>query len=60
METPLLVTLFKDYWNEYYRHISLELTDQQIYYYASRYSIPKACDLASDYLLANGLSEVQE
>jgi hypothetical protein len=54
------ISLFKDFWRRNYNYISLELTDDQILsYVVSSPSIQRAADLVSDYLLANGLSEVQ-
>lgn len=53
---------FKRYWFERYSYIDLNLDDKQIEEFIVRGngSIEKATDLASDYLLANGLAEVQE
>jgi hypothetical protein len=53
---------FKDHWAEYKGYISLELEDYQIAEFIERAggSIEKAVDWAADYLLANGLAEVQE
>ena len=55
------IALFKSFWARNYGYISLELTNSQIVdYVASAPSISQAADRASDFLLANGLSEVQE
>jgi hypothetical protein len=55
------VAMFKSFWNRNYGYISLELTDSQIVdYVTSAPSISQAADRAADFLLANGLSEVQE
>lgn len=52
---------FKEFWNKEYRHISLELEDYEIADFISRGgSIEKGADLASDYLLSQGLADVQE
>lgn len=52
---------FKEYWDKNYRHISLELEDYEIIDFIQRYgTIELATDGASDYLLSQGLAEVQE
>jgi hypothetical protein len=52
---------FKDRWYAERGYISLELTDGQIASFITRFpSLTQAIDMAVDYLLANGLSEVQE
>jgi len=54
------IDLFKAFFRRNYGYMSLELTNEQIaYYIAEQPTIAKACDIAADYLLANGLSEVQ-
>lgn len=55
------VEKFKHHWRMNYPHISLELDDFEIQEFIDRTpTIEKACDIASDYLLANNLSEVEE
>lgn len=55
------VNEFKEHWNENYSYISLELSDEEIEGFINRYpTIARACDGASDYLLANNLSKVEE
>lgn len=52
---------FKLWWNKNYSHISMELTDEEILDFVNRNtSIVMACDMASDYLLSQGLADVQE
>jgi hypothetical protein len=53
---------FKEYWEKNYGYISMELEDYEIADFISRNnnSIIRACDSASDYLLAQGLAEVDE
>jgi hypothetical protein len=56
-----LIKQFKNHWYFHYPHISMELTDEEIEGFINRYpTIARACDGASDYLLANDLSEVEE
>lgn len=56
------VNEFKILWNERYSYISLELEDYEIAEFIDRYSgnIELAADGASDYLLSQGLAEVDE
>lgn len=57
----MTVKNFIQFWNERYSYISLELTDQEIRDFLLRStSLEMACDSASDYLLSQGLAEVQE
>lgn len=52
---------FKYEWGLSYSHISLELTDAQILDFVNLVdTLEKALDIASDYLLSQGLAEVQE
>lgn len=53
---------FKEHWNKHYSYISLELDDDEIVTFLQRFpnSITTATDMAADYLLAQGLAEVQE
>jgi len=53
---------FKEYWNKNYGYISLELEDYEIAEFIGRYGndIRLATDGAADYLLAQGLAEVEE
>jgi len=52
---------FKSLWSETKSYISLELEDYEIVDFIERGgSIERAVDLASDYLLANGLADVEE
>jgi hypothetical protein len=52
---------FKDFWSEHYSHVSLELNDDQIESFInSRRTIALACDSAADYLVSQGLAEVDE
>ena len=57
-----LIAEFKEYWNQHYGYISMELEDYQIADFIQRRgnSIPMACDSASDYLLSQGLADVME
>jgi len=54
----------RDYFIENYPYISLELNDSDLYYFTiglpSNSSLEMAADRLSDYILANGLGEVQE
>jgi hypothetical protein len=48
---------FKIQWDKLYRHIDLDLTDREILTFVNRHNISwyrQACDLAANYLLANG------
>lgn len=57
----MTVKNFIQFWNERYSYISLELTDEEIRGFLLRStSLEMACDFASDYLLSQGLAEVQE
>jgi hypothetical protein len=53
---------FKEYWKEHKNFISLELEDHEIVEFLERANnrIQLAVEWASDYLLANGLADVQE
>ena len=52
---------FKNYWNENKGYISMELTDREIQSYLDKFNdLEMAVDLASDYLLSQGLADVQE
>lgn len=53
---------FKDYWNDHWGFISLDLEDWQIIEFIEKAhnSIVQACDRASDFLLASGNADVQE
>jgi len=65
MKNQITVEQLKEYFLQHYRHISLELTDKEIYEKLKRYnfhgfSLAKCADLLADYILANNLGEVQE
>lgn len=52
---------FKDHWAEFKGFISLELEDYEIVEFIERAgSVQYGVELAADYLLANGLAEVEE
>lgn len=52
---------FKEHWSKNYGFIDLNLTDNEIERFINRYpNISLACNGASDYLLSQGLAEVQE
>ncbi len=56
-----LIVEFKKQWSNEYRHIDLVLNDKEIAWYINKYpTISLACDIASDYILSQDLSEVQE
>ena len=64
---PKQVTVqeFKKYFNRNYSYISHELSDKEIYEFIKPYNfqgmnIIKMADLFSDYLLSQGLCNVQE
>jgi len=54
----------KNYFLKYYSYMSLELTDEELYYFTigldPKFNLESGADQLSDYLLANGLTEVQE
>lgn len=55
------ISEFKRYWRIHMSYISLELTDEQIWrYIESTQDIRLAAHYAADYLVAQGLAEVQE
>lgn len=55
------IETFKNNWADQYNYISLELTDAEIEGFIIRSaSMDMALDHASDYLLSQGLAEVQE
>ena len=55
------IELFKEFWRHNYSYISMELSDDDIQYYIEEYSsISLACNAAADYLLSQGLAEVDE
>ena len=63
--TGITVQQFKDSFNKHYPHISIEVSDKEIYEFLKRQNfqginIPAAMDRFSDYLLSQGLCEVQE
>ena len=50
---------FKNYWNRNYCHIYYEFSDSEIDdFMTSCKTVERACDLASDYVLSQGLGEV--
>lgn len=52
---------FKRLWDDKYSYISMELEDYEIIDFLERYrSIERAVDGATDYLLSQGLADVQE
>ena len=52
---------FKQYWNDRYSYVSLELSDDEIVEYIVKYEeVFIAADRAYDYHLANGLGDVVE
>lgn len=52
---------FKAHWSENYGYIELTLSDKEIEGFINRFNtIEKACDMAQDYLLAQGDAEVDE
>jgi len=55
---------FKTYFREHYSHISYEMTDQELtnWILDSQYLMPvsRLADQFSDYLLSQGLADVQE
>ena len=52
---------FKDYWSVNKGYISMELADEEIISYLVRFdSLEMAVDRAADYLLSQGLADVQE
>jgi hypothetical protein len=57
-----LIEEFKEYWYANYNYISLDLEDYDIADFINRenQSISMACDRAADWLLSQGLAEVQE
>lgn len=56
----LQLAQFKGYWAKHHSYITLELTDAQIIEFVEKtVTIEKACDLVQDYLLANGLADMQ-
>jgi len=57
--------MIKEYWNERYCYISLELTDKQILNfmaqsYIRRLSFEMQMDLLQDYIVSQGLGEVMK
>ena len=57
----MTVENFKAYWNENKNYISMELADEEIISYLVRFdSLEMAVDRAADYLLSQGLADVQE
>jgi len=55
------IVQFKDYWYRHYSFIAMELNNREIQnFIETSPTIEKACDLASDYLLSQGLADVQE
>ena len=61
-ETTKEIETFKEIWRQERGYISLELTDRQISDMIDRANgnMAVAIDRAADYLLANGLAEVEE
>jgi len=57
-----LITKFCNYWNKHYCYISYDFNMTEILDFLNSNSgnISRACDQVSDYILANGLGEVQE
>ena len=52
---------FKDLWYSQYGYIELALTDDEIYsFILSRKTMEMAADAAADYIVSQGLGEVQE
>ena len=52
---------FQYYWSEHYAYIEQCLTDEQVLsFIKSRKAIALACDAAADYIVSQGLGEVQE
>jgi hypothetical protein len=65
MKKQISVQELKDYFLTNYGYISLKLSDKQIYNELKRYnfmgfSIKKSADLLADYIVSQGLGEVQE
>jgi lipase chaperone LimK len=65
MKKQVSVKELKDYFLENYGYISLELSDKEIYEKLKRYnfqgfSLKKCADLLADYIVSQGLGEVQE
>jgi len=55
------ISNFKFYWNQNYSYIEMVLSDREIENFLDMSpSIEMACDRASDYILSQGLGEVQE
>ena len=55
------IKLFKAFWQHNYAYISLELDDDEIAAFVNESrTIAQAADRAADYLLAQGLTEVEE
>jgi len=55
------VAEFKRLWMRRYSYISQELEDYEIYEFIYRYgTVVNAVDGAADYILSQGLAEVQE
>lgn len=52
----------KEYWDRNYSYISLELADDEISFFieSNDNNIRKAASMMADYLLSQGLAEVQE
>ena len=65
MKKQITVKELKDYFLENYGYISLELSEKEIYEQLKRYnfqgmSLKMCADSLSDYILSQGLGEVQE
>ena len=52
---------FKEHWNTDYSYIAPEFTDEQILEFLKKFTnVVKAADMIADYLLSQGLADVQE
>jgi len=52
---------FRVIWNTRYRHIYYDFTDEEIeQFFSNKCSVELAADRASDYVLSQGLGDVQE
>lgn len=60
-KTKSSVKAFREAWDKNYSHISLELDDDEIMGFIMKSdTLPQAMDHCADYILANGLGDVQE